>query len=40
MKEYKKEIVAMRKLMKLAPRSAAAPTIAKRLEAAAQASTI
>ena len=40
MKEYQKEIAAMRKLMKLAHRSTAAPAIARRLEAAVKASTI
>ena len=40
MKEYQHEIAAMRKLMKLAPKSTAAPAIAKRLEAAVRASRI
>jgi hypothetical protein len=39
MKEYQKEIAAMRKLMKLADQSAAATALSKRMEAAVKAST-
>ena len=39
MKEYQKEIAAMRKLTKLADQSVAAAAMAKRLEAAVKVST-
>ena len=40
MKEYQNELAAMRKLVKLVPKSAAAAALSKRMESAAQASTI
>ena len=40
MKEYRNEIAAMDKLVKLAPKSAAAAALSKRMEAAVKASTI
>ena len=40
MKEYHNEITAMCKLVKLAPRSAAATALSRRMEAAAKASPI